>query len=538
MTKQLALRNREPAGKRILTGIGLFLLYFILCSAYLNQGVFCDEVDNMVGGMVVADGGVVYRDFYSQHTPVMYYLCAIFRLLGASSIFQYRLFFYLTLSLIWVLMYLRYKNYVGKFAMALYPVVYAVTMCNFDGLGHMVLSEQIQSQAMVVLMIELLLFFQNKELKLSNSILISIAIAAGFGVAFMALLPIAAVFVGVLYIEISDSVIGKIGVGATIVRIWKKYWRALLIIAVPFLAAFVYFAAFGLIRNVYDQAYLLNTKVYATYTGGFGGNILNTIVSPFQNYFSQLLSSLNALFTDPFGNLRILLNYVVNIIFVIGLFKWRKSYGVIMAAFIVLTGARGFTAFHSIPYWAVCIMMGLILAARWIKAHPQWKSYSVKQAACICSAVFLIVTPYMTTFTNIVPTHETLAAVTQNVPATNSYEDYIQKLTGPEDTIYANTLNNTFYINADRFPASRMYNMVPWFADLFEDKAVEDLSNNQPKVIIYDPKGTVWDYVYEEFAPSVDRFIKENYTVMDICGPDFWVLNSYYDEAKEILSRQ
>ena len=162
MTKQLALRNREPAGKRILTGIGLFLLYFILCSAYLNQGVFCDEVDNMVDGMVVADGGVVYRDFYSQHTPVMYYLCAIFRLLGASSIFQYRLFFYLTLSLIWVLMYLRYKNYVGKFAMALYPVVYAVTMCNFDGLGHMVLSEQIQSQAMVVMMIELLLFFQNK----------------------------------------------------------------------------------------------------------------------------------------------------------------------------------------------------------------------------------------------------------------------------------------------------------------------------------------------------------------------------------------
>ena len=144
----------------------------------------------------------------------------------------------------------------------------------------------------------------------------------------------------------------------------------------------------------------------------------------------------------------------------------------------------------------------------------------------------------MTTFTNILPTRETLAAVTQNVPATNSYEDYIQRLTGPEDTIYANTLNNTFYINADRFPASRMYNMVPWFADLFEDKAGEDLSHNQPKVIIYDPNGPVWDYVYEEFAPSVDQFIKENYTVMDICGPDFWVLNSYYDEAKEILSRQ
>lgn len=147
----------------------------------------------------------------------------------------------------------------------------------------------------------------------------------------MALLPIAAVFVGVLYIEISDSVIGKIGVGATIARIWKKYWRALLIIAVPFLAAFVYFAAFGLIRNVYDQAYLLNTKVYATYTGGFGGNCLNTIVSPFQNYFSQLLSSLNALFTNPFWTFEHSAQLRGKHHFVIGLFKWRKSYGVIMA---------------------------------------------------------------------------------------------------------------------------------------------------------------------------------------------------------------
>ena len=89
MTIRTELKNRDSVHKRVLPCIGLFLLYFILCSAYLNQGVFCDEVDNMVGGMVVADGGVVYRDFYSQHTPVMYYLCAIFRLLGASSILLY-----------------------------------------------------------------------------------------------------------------------------------------------------------------------------------------------------------------------------------------------------------------------------------------------------------------------------------------------------------------------------------------------------------------------------------------------------------------
>lgn len=538
MTKQLALRNKEPVGKSILTCICLFLLYFILCSAYLNQGVFCDEADNMVGGMVVADGGVVYRDFYSQHTPVMYYLCAIFRLLGASSVFQYRMFFYLTLSLIWIFMYLRYQSTIGKMVMALYPVVYIVTMCNFNNLGHMVLSEQIQSQAMVILLIELLLFFKTKALKLVNSIMISIAIAAGFGVAFMSLLAIGVIFAGVLFIEISDSVIGKIGVKDTIVKIWKKYWKTLFIIALPFLAAFIYFAAYGLIRNVYDQAYLLNTKVYSKYTGGVGGNILNTLVSPFQNYFVQLQSSINTLFSNPFSNLRIFLNYAVNIILVVQLFKWRKSYGIIMAVFIIMTGARGFTEFHSIPYWAVCIMSGLILVSHWLKLHSQWKAFSFKQVACFATVAILIFTPYMSMITAIIPTRDTLAAVTDNTPATNSYDDYIQRLTKPEDTIYSNSMNNLYYINSDRLPASRMYNIVPWFAELFEDKAVEDLSNNQPKIIIYDPKANIWDYVYEEFAPSVDKFIKENYTVMDICGPDFWVLNSYYDEAKEILSRQ
>lgn len=65
------------------------------------MGTFTDECDNIRGGILIAKGRVLYRDYYTQHTPFGYYLCAFFAWLGAKSIQQFRLLYYLFSAILW-----------------------------------------------------------------------------------------------------------------------------------------------------------------------------------------------------------------------------------------------------------------------------------------------------------------------------------------------------------------------------------------------------------------------------------------------------
>src|SRR5687767_6441243 len=53
---------------------------------------FVDESDNFLGGYVIARGYVLYRDYFSHHMPLPYYLAAVPSFLGASSVADYRTF--------------------------------------------------------------------------------------------------------------------------------------------------------------------------------------------------------------------------------------------------------------------------------------------------------------------------------------------------------------------------------------------------------------------------------------------------------------
>jgi hypothetical protein len=137
--------------KFIAQGMLLFLLFFGVLFMLVGIQAFGDETDNFVGGMLVAAGQDVYQVHTSQHMPFMYYLCAIFRLLGASTIYTYRLAFFIFLSLLWTIIYFRYSSHFGKSTMIFYPIFYAFEMAA-TSLAATVLSEQMQAQGMVILL--------------------------------------------------------------------------------------------------------------------------------------------------------------------------------------------------------------------------------------------------------------------------------------------------------------------------------------------------------------------------------------------------
>ncbi|MDD2218444.1 MAG: hypothetical protein PHX63_08475, partial [Eubacteriales bacterium] len=181
--------------------LGVFLCFLILELSNITKTTgFIDENDNFLAGMTLVKGGVIYLDYISQHMPFMYYLCAIFNLLGAHSEFLFRLYFYVFIALIWTIMYVRYSKYYGRTTMLLYPVFYISNMYTF--FTSCVLSDQMQSIGMVILLMEFLIFIDTNEVKIKNEIAIAFAILISFGSAFISVYAIFIIALGVAIIEI------------------------------------------------------------------------------------------------------------------------------------------------------------------------------------------------------------------------------------------------------------------------------------------------------------------------------------------------
>lgn len=62
-------------------------------------GSFGDELDNLVGGKIIAQGGVLYRDYWSHHMPLIYQVSAVLYNSGARSYADFRILWAL---LLWV----------------------------------------------------------------------------------------------------------------------------------------------------------------------------------------------------------------------------------------------------------------------------------------------------------------------------------------------------------------------------------------------------------------------------------------------------
>lgn len=70
------------------------LMYLVLLIAMLAgslYGLHGDEIDNLLGGRIIAQGGVLYRDYWSHHMPLMYELAAGMYRAGARSNADFRL---------------------------------------------------------------------------------------------------------------------------------------------------------------------------------------------------------------------------------------------------------------------------------------------------------------------------------------------------------------------------------------------------------------------------------------------------------------
>ena len=495
-----------------------------------------DESDNLLGGWLVSKGFQIYRDYYTQHPPLMYYICGLIYYLGARSVAVVRIYFFFFLSLIWTFMFLRYRKHFGSLTMALYPILYIFILGTIL-FGNTVLSDQVQANALVILFLEFLVFEKRRVLKYDNYIVISLAVFFSIGTAINSLIPILFICIGILLLELFWF-INKIykehaKVAPYLGKIFLRYVILFAAVALPFIILTGIYYQQKILGNAYYQIFTFNTQVYSKYSN-YGTSIFTTLQMPVYMFSAFIIQIVNALNSSFITNFPYLIDIVANFLFFWLMIKQKR---VIVAAIsfltVIMSGTRGYSNFHAIPYFALSSIMIAYLIYQFAYL-PIKQSLSHKDLRIFISATVVIL--ISCTFFSNYHVNATDGLFNDGPPA--QIQVFIDELTTKKDKIYIDTLDNYSYIVTDRLPASRVATLVPWFADVWQNQVIADLKANNTKLIVYTPYIDVWGLKASTFEMVVQKYISDNYTLLTgpATGYNIWIRNDYYSEACKKLN--
>ncbi len=455
-----------------LLGLVVFLLRFCL----LHVGEFCDESDNMYGGMIIANGGVLYRDYVTQHMPIAYYICGVFALLGAGSIEQFRLSYYLVEAGLWMCLWIRHFDFYGKWRIAILAVfeilIIPTVVKNF---GVQILSDSLQGIGFVILLLEFLKYLDDKKLDWGRSIIVSLAIYLCIGSAFVSLYSLVWMFIFFVLNEYLECR----GKRFALRLFWWRYFRLILSLLLPFVLCVLYFEFNHSLEIAFRQFYLFNREVYSKYIGGFGLNIFQPFLESIKNLCVFVPSHLHEVLKMRTGTL---MRYIVLFGALFGLWNSLKEKKHLQAMLVFLVmlfaGSRGY-GFHGIAMWYVAIFAIVILG--------DFKSLAVSRVSCcICAIVFCFaLKPFVSSFRY---SYEYIAKPVSDL------ESRVISKTKPGEGIYLDVWasGSLYYFYKNRYPINRAVFMLPWYMDWYEEYDIEDLKIKRPRIAVYNENAVTW----------------------------------------------
>ena len=487
--------------------VGGFVLFFIVQYFNIHMPFFSsDEGDNFSGGMLVALGADVYSGFTSQHMPLMYYICSIFALFGAKTVFEFRVGFYVFMSVLWVLMVFRYRKQYGLLTMMIYPVLYICAISATGESSTTVLAEQVQAQGLVILMLEFLIYIKEKVITKQTIIWVSLAVFLAFGTAFVSAFSICPIVVYVLVVEIRKCLDAtenhrfKLGV------FWKNTGGLILGVLSPFLVLIIWYLLSGNLYNAYYGAYVVNTKYYSQYYP-VGGSVLDTLINPIDYFVSILEFPMDWYLTIG----------IFSVVIVFAIMLWKRRFGCAITLFLCLlwSGTRGFVGFHSLPYHGLTMILLGVLAKQ-----IGDKIKDNRTCRCVCSVGYTCVVVALVFFMGkeyLWANYDQLEIRRADIDHSDMpfLNEFVCELTEPGEYAYFLMLDNELWMDTELLPAAPNP-VCKWIYDAYQDEIIMDLEQKKPKIIVIPDEMVVWGYRVDEYAKDIYQYVAENYDKLDV----------------------
>lgn len=514
--------------KKIVELLGLMLCYCIMQLKFVNDAWFgTDELDIMLLGKGIGKGQLLYVDAISQHMPISYYISALFYKLGAVSVTEQRIAFYVLFSFLWTLIVNLYSDIVDKRILILYPVIHCCMIQNYD-MGTAILSEHIAGCGAVILLLEFLKFCKKKDISLISCIMISLSIVLTFGTLFVAIYPIFFVFVGVVTMEFVWRKENGLSLKIWLKQIWKRYIKLGVVILIPWFILISYYVYTHTLSEFIYGAYTLNREVYTKYNGGMGSNIFGSFFSP--------LEMLSNIFIYGFDFSTINYVSILQLLFIVCAIGYLLSVflsdGVVPAVTVFLYtfafGMRGIFNYHGTACAEIiAFMVSYILIYYGYGNIKKYKKKSfLKQMAFIVVCIFIL-SGYCKDVSKI---------TTLNFEEKGSVDSNILKtITNEEDSVWMLTFGHGDVMLADRAVVGTSV-ITPWTWKGVGKSDFKKMKNSPPLVACYTEEHEVWGHKITKYAPKVVQYIQENYTHLPN-STFIYVRNDYYEKACEKIEQ-
>ncbi len=504
----LFMKGKNPIRNRGIQSYILFILVFCMFYAFSRSGIyFMDENDNIRGGMIIAKGGVLYRDYISQHTPVSYYLCAVFALLGAQSVEQFRICFYFVLAGAFALLYLRHSSYWSGKRLYLMAIGIVITVTTLYTNGHMILSDTVQGICLLALLMEFLRYYYERTMSLGRCVIVSLSVWGSFGAAFISAYAISIIVIAVVCIEVYDWIKGKYQ--DILPVIFGRYVKLGVVSAIPFGCFVIYFWMQGALGLAYDFAYRFNREVYTIYNGGMGESVVEPYMIGVKTFWLTIKENLNALSAEVTTEavLMVLIAALVGVILIYLLLRKRFFLSVVLFLFLSCNLTRGY-GFHSMAFWYVAIA---VIFLCWPKA-PGKKVMAVYAILLAALALYFVPVYAGNVSENLFKEQE---KITDN-------EHFIVSITEDQESIFLDTTwtDSIYLLYKNRYPVNRITYNLPWYMDWCEEMAIEDLTTEMPRVMIYNPDLDVWGTT--QFTPDLHEAASQYYNRLPLVDDEVW----------------
>lgn len=510
----------------------LFAMFLITHILFLWAPVFAaDEEDVTLGGKAIARGYLLYRDFTSQHMPVTYYISALFDFLGAHSIYQQRIAFYIFYSLMWTFIFVRYRKDFDAKALALFPFLFMCVTCSYD-MGTQILSEHVAGIGFVLIFMEYLRFKSFKDMTLSSCIILSVSILLTFGTIFVAAYALAVIVIAVFIKEIMSIVKDLRTSGRPEMKKRLAGFAKLAgIIILPWAIYLVYLLATGTLYEFYFSAYEMNRTIYPKYMGGgLGTSALMTLGSSFISGFMWFTEYCNILT----GTDAVTVTHVITIVLFLGglvhIFKKYGAYDMVMTfGFVIyLAGVRGMFNFHGTHCVEVMCLLGAIFFIEVVCKNCR----NVREAGAITLLITAICAVWMLKPMSAMVGY--LGGLFSPEPH-NSTDILLNELTDKDEAIWNCSCENDLFMRADR---TAMYSIAftPWGYEAHEERIMDMFKENgAPRICVLDTGYNTWEYEVDDYAADMIDYIHENYTLIPAegsCGR-IYVRNDMVDTIPE-----
>ena len=506
-----------------------FLCVLALYLTMAADSVFVDELDVFYGGYNIVKSGDLYRFYPSQHMPFSYYFAALCALLGARSVIWFRAMFYVMLSGLWTGIYIRFRRHLPRLALLSLPVFYIVQL-RMQLMGTTMMSDHWQGIGLLIVLLEMLVYADQKRITAGAACMISLGIVLSFGTTFLSAFPLFAIFLGVVAMQAVQIVRKE----RELSGILKEDGRLVLICLCPFLLLLGWYAASGNLQNAIDSAYNLNVHIYSKYMNGFGSSASRTILGAFPYWFEYQYTGYTHLANgELLTAAQIWIPAGTLLVFTASLWHGKKRIpAVTFFLAVLLTGVRALDGFHGMPYIAVtCAPLAFCMdgGLSFFLEKRSWRRAIPAVLALACTLVLTV--PQIET----VMILKFLPLYLQEREYPESNREILEILAEPGERIHTDDISTTSLLvmrNDLRLEEASLGASNPWFYEHYGERELQVLKDNKTRIVLYEPDGDIWGYVTRDYAPDLTAYIEENYTLI---AYNIYVRNEEYPAAVEKL---